>query len=438
MQPLNFVQTILNGQQINDLPTLHFRPGQVISGQVTKLFPNQIAEVLIGSNRVIAQLETPLSVHERYWFQVQPGEGKVHLKVLDGNTSNRAAGNTETVLTALSLPKSKENASLLDFFQNKQLPITKETLQTAAHWLKGKSFPDGIKVIEMALTKQLPFTRTILNSLYTVQENESISTLLNKLETLLKTAAQPETANRLHSIVEQLRLSETKGEPAPLNQTHSINSNDMKIDLKNIIKTIGFSYENEAFKLVKDGETADVDKLEALKPQLIRLLSEEPPGSLRDVADRLLNKITGYQLLSQEAGPIQQFVFQIPFTLLGKANDMTMQWSGRKNENGQIDPAFCRILFYLDLAHIKETVVDLHVQNRVISISIINEHEDLQKITQTFIPKLKQALEELNYHLSSINFEKPAIEKRMSNTSGKKALSHFKMPNTYSGVDFRI
>ena len=26
-----------------------------------------------------------------------------------------------------------------------------------------------------------------------------------------------------------------------------------------------------------------------------------------------------------------------------------MQWSGRKKENGQIDPSFCRVLFYLEL-----------------------------------------------------------------------------------------
>lgn len=88
LQTLNFVQSLLNQNQLIDNLAFTLRPGQMISGKVTKLFPNQIAEVLVGSHKVIAQLETPLSVNERHWFQVQPGEGKVHLRVLETKSGN--------------------------------------------------------------------------------------------------------------------------------------------------------------------------------------------------------------------------------------------------------------------------------------------------------------------------------------------------------------
>lgn len=436
MQPLSFVQTILNQQQINGTLALALRPGQVVSGQVIKLYPNQIAEVLVGFNRVIAQLETPLSAQERYWFQVQPGEGKVHLKVLEGKEGTGKVLLGENVLKALSLPHSKENTLLLEFMQNKQLPITKESMGIAAQWLKGKSLTEGLKVIDFTLKKELPFTKSVLNAVYSLLEDEPISTLIDRLQTVLKNNVQPD-AKRLISILDELQIPENKTEHSSGNNTEKINSKIIMEELKSIIKKIGFSYENDTFKLLNERDTAEINKIESLKPHLLRLLGEEVSAPVREASEKLINKITGYQVLSQEAGPIQQLVFQIPLAIWGNHTDLTMQWSGKKNKNGQIDPNYCRILFYLSLEHIKETIVDLHVQNRVISLNIINEREELKELSHLLLPKLKQALEQLNYYLSSVQFEKPA-EKKMAEVHENKKLSYFSSPNNYRGVDFRI
>ncbi|WNS77157.1 hypothetical protein RRV45_09280 [Bacillus sp. DTU_2020_1000418_1_SI_GHA_SEK_038] len=437
MQPLNFVQNLLNQNQISDNLSLVLRPGQIISGKVMKLFPNGIAEVLVGSNKVIAQLEAPLSVNERHWFQVQSGEGKVHLRVLEANGGNGTDATSESVLKELALPNSKVNTTLLQFFQNKHLPITKETVHIAAQWLKGKILSDGLKVLDAVLSKQLPFTKNVFNSLYAIQEDEPISSLLDKLQALLKNGELSDASRRLISIMEQLRFPDSKPSASMLQTSEDPNTQFIKDEVKTAIKTIGFSYENETVKLIKDNEPLNVNKMEALKPILLRLLSEEAAAPIHDAAEKLLNKITGYQVLSQEAGPIQQLIFQIPLTFWDKRTDLTMQWSGRKNENGQIDPNFCRILFYLNLDHLKETIVDLHVQNRVISISVVNHHDDLKTLAQQYIPILKERLEEIKYHLSTIHFEKP-IDKKETHIEKKKALSSLKLPNHYIGVDFRI
>ena len=76
--------------------------------------------------------------------------------------------------------------------------------------------------------------------------------------------------------------------------------------------------------------------------------------------------------------------------------DVTLQWSGRKRKDGSIDPDYCRILFYLDLEQLKETVIDMQVQNRVIKISVLNEQSDvIQKAATPFIPTLRNQLEEM-------------------------------------------
>ena len=77
---------------------------------------------------------------------------------------------------------------------------------------------------------------------------------------------------------------------------------------------------------------------DSLKSLLINYLEENPAGVVRETAEKILHKITGFQLLGQESGPMLQISLQLPIMLGQKAVDLTMQWSGKKQENGKIDP----------------------------------------------------------------------------------------------------
>lgn len=114
-----------------------FQPGQIMSGKITMLYPNQIAEVQIGSQKVIAQLDAPLSTNEQYWFQVQPGEGKIHLKVIShlSNSSTQKTDSVEPILAKLGLQSSKENNALVRFMIREHLPMFKENITLASQWL---------------------------------------------------------------------------------------------------------------------------------------------------------------------------------------------------------------------------------------------------------------------------------------------------------------
>ncbi|MGN1401684.1 MAG: hypothetical protein ACI4XL_09305 [Bacillus sp. (in: firmicutes)] len=63
-----------------------------------------------------------------------------------------------------------------------------------------------------------------------------------------------------------------------------------------------------------------------------------------------------------------------------------LQWSGRKLKKGQMDPAYCRVVFYSKMTCINETCIDMTVQNKVMKITIINELADaLEEQTRPFI-----------------------------------------------------
>ncbi|MFK4998021.1 hypothetical protein ACI2OX_13265 [Bacillus sp. N9] len=62
-------------------------------------------------------------------------------------------------------------------------------------------------------------------------------------------------------------------------------------------------------------------------------------------------RMNGQRLLSFENGPIQHIVYEIPLQLAGHDTELTMQWEGKRNVRGQIDPDFCRILFIWNLNH---------------------------------------------------------------------------------------
>ncbi|WP_336822454.1 hypothetical protein [Sporosarcina sp. USHLN248] len=199
--------------------------------------------------------------------------------------------------------------------------------------------------------------------------------------------------------------------------------------MRSIITSMGFNYEASLA-----GKEADFDRLSAaLKPQLI-LLSQDQSVSpqLREVAEQLLFRMNGPMMQSGEVGHNQQIVMQLPLEFLGKRIDATLQWNGRMKEDGKIDADYARILFYLDLQSLEKTIVDMVVQNRIISITVFNADESIKQIGMPIVERLKKGLSEIDYQFSGIffkNFEEHG--KKASERSNKR------IPER-EGVDFRI
>lgn len=203
---------------------------------------------------------------------------------------------------------------------------------------------------------------------------------------------------------------------------------DALLHFKQMMSSIGLFYEGEMMS-----SNGQEKIMESVKPLLVQLLQETPQSTTREAAEQLLLRMNGFQLQSIANGPIQQIIYELPINLFGHQTDLTMQWAGKRLENGKIDPNFCRIIFYLELENLNETIVDMQVQNRVVTVNIFNETEEMHQLSQSFLPSLKAGLKELHYTLSAVHFKLPE-EKTMTQEIGFK---HYEYAN-YSGVDIRI
>jgi hypothetical protein len=613
------LQSLFNQKTTQPFKTAEFRPGQIINGKILKLYPEQVAEVQVGNQKMIAKLETPLSAHERYWFQVQPGEGKVHLKVIGaGAEEKNQSGSLAKILGEFSIQPTKENLELVRFFIKEQLPVNRELLKQASEWLSMvDSRGTGLDALKIMLTRGMPVTQAAFEALYTASKEQSLVLLMEKLEKaidpswnsasgaslkkllnemlpsskmmtseaalntlsaiwlkrdgqeslgaleLLKqfgavtskgsesivlqqmlaklqsygrveeelpeglnfvknvinhisngdsSAARqmisnlfPEKTMAANELVESLKLlfyrtagkeaevqqglqafkqlvslasegeslssllggkdawqqagmdllkaagqlqsgnltglhaqllSEavsTAEQPALLQEPGTTLLTDMRI--KKFLSALGLSYEQQLGEVLREGEIGKAQVSETLKSLVLRLLNESPPPAVKEASELLLNKLTGFQLLSQEAGPIQQLVVQIPFVLGGKTNELTIQWSGKKTHDGKIDADFCRVLFYLKLEYLNDVIVDMQVQNRVMSVQIFNENSTLRKMAEQMTPVLKKKLAEIDYHLSSVHFHVPGQSQSSKN---QRILADLYGQKEYSGVDIKI
>lgn len=579
----NLVQTMINRPESIEGNKQSFRAGQVFQGKVLKLFPNQTAEVQVGSQKVIAQLEVPLSAGERYWFQVQQGEGKVHLKVLTEGRSSGNMANLEGLLKQFSIPETKTSIALLRFFLSEQLPITKESLSAGANLIQGKAITkDDLEAIKQMISREMPLTKTTFDAVRSTINSPSIhrvmtlfSNELNSQGTLspvgtrlkeviepylqtgkqkfssqmlqevvrgwtqgkdsltsqqalkalqqmsllpnvdedtilqqaakkltahmegkvqvqlpgmdriakqvsaLVTAGKPEDATGLmkswiggllkdsqlhHQTIKQLFLllspdmdsktfdeavssllskegiEASKALPKETSQhLHTQVENEPVEEFKTWIKSatqaLGLSHEFDSFDKVIGKGSDEGTKVENMKSLLLNLLNEDIPTKLKDQAEVFLNRLTGIQLMSSEANPVQQMVMQLPFALMNKQTDLTIQWNGRKDSNGKIDPSYCRVLFYLELEHLNETMIDMQIQNRIMKITVINDHENIKALSSPYLISLKENLQKLDYQLSNVSFQSQA-ERAVTKT--KKTTNSSPLNQSYSGVDIKI
>jgi hypothetical protein len=242
LDPLSFIKSIIKSEQSAQPEPIKLKQGQIINGKILRFLPNDMAIVQIGSQKVMAKLEATLAANQQYWFEVQSDLGKIHLKLLRGNS------------------------------------------------------------------KQIP-----------------------------KEAAE---------------------------------------DLKSTNK----------------GENVGIEQLYS----------------------------------------------QIPVQLGQEKTEISIQWNGRKKEDGKIDPDNCRILFFVELKNMGEIFVDLQFQSRNIKMVMRNDTHGLERFAQPLILLLQDNLKRQNFNLTSFSIEPPPSERSMKSFVKKPPASGVFKHYQGMGVDVRI
>lgn len=419
---LSNIQSILRGDVKPLQNQFEFKSGDVFAGNISKIYPNQTAVVKVGNQNILAKLEAPIINGGKYWFQASTKEGEIHLKILSPLSMENQT--QDSILKQLSLPNSKIFKELTVFLAKEQIPLPKESILKAGQWIEHQNnTKEGFEALKYMVEKDFPFSESIYKSLKEVLSPKApIQILLQNLESQLIAEPKTKTVQALLSTLESIQLKDLDA-----NNKESVPQILLSL-LKKTTSKMGSFYEADILANIEDNKSLE----NSMKPLLVKYLQETGHTlETKELAEQIINKMNGQQLLSHSNTPYQHIVYQLPLQLFGFQTELTMQWSGKRKEDGKIDPDYCHVLFYLELEHLKETIVDMKVQNRIISIKIINNNEQLQNMAKLILPKLKQGLKDLNYTLSAIQFE------HSSNNEVQKSLSN-SVINQYSGVDIRI
>lgn len=413
----HIVQTLFQENLMSN-KSLELRDGQIVYGKLTKLFPQQMAEVQIGSQKMLANLTIPLTLDKNYWFQVSITDNKPVLKVLPQSSEVPAEkGNINGLLQQLHLTETKENKMLLHFLLSNNLPISKETIRSIGEWLPNSLGKQELSTIGFMIERQLPLTKEVFTSISALQSNKGVSVLLKELQQQLSAyqIEEPKIADVLSGISEGGKVAQ----------------DNIVASLKAVLHKMGYSFEAG---LLQHAQVEEQTTQEILKPLLLGLMGKDIPDVVKDTAGQLIDKVTGYQLISQQTGPMMQMITEIPLRFFNQQVDVTMQYNGRKTADGKVDSNYCRILFYLELANLKDTVIDINIQNRIMNMIVLNDRstEIMPLIKQAEEP-LKEKLRELDYTLMSVAVKDLSKENKPA-WSTQQAVS----VNAYKGVDIKI
>lgn len=373
----------------SNIRTFAFQTGQIFSGTIQKLFPNDTALVQAGGRTFAAKLEVPLEAGKNYWFQTVLADGEVRLKMLSEADANGMAG--KTLLPQMQLPPGKTFQSLVSYLAEQGIPFTKSDIAAIGAWLK--HVPDlahGLETAAFMLQEGFPVSEGVFTSLLAAGQNIPADQLLNRLQQALKRGEQTPETRQLLALIRELGAG-----------SGQVTGEALRLQIKEKIQKMGLFYEAG---LLHEDKAADKDRL-PLKALLVDLLQKGGgTKAARDAADEIVQKLNGQQLLALPGGVVQHIWMEIPLSFAHFQTNAVVQWSGRRKNGGKIDSNYCKIIFYLNLQFMKETLVEMNVQNRIVSIRISSLKKGLQEAVKPFLPALKEGLSKTGYTLSDVRF----------------------------------
>jgi|GEM_PF-4635370 len=170
----------------------------------------------------------------------------------------------------------------------------------------------------------------------------------------------------------------------------------------------------------------------SLKTLLLSSLQDTSSTIRAETAKKMIQMLNGMQLTAQqETNQSLQMSLQFPGNILGSENDVYLDMEGRKTKEGNIDPDYCNIVFFLDLNKIKETIINLNIVSRRVGVTVFNHDALIELPMETHKASLKSGLENMGYELTSLNI------KEMNDAPNKSSKDN-SLPEYKEGIDLQI
>ncbi|GEN36186.1 DUF6240 domain-containing protein [Aneurinibacillus danicus] len=138
----------------------------------------------------------------------------------------------------------------------------------------------------------------------------------------------------------------------------------------------------------------------------------------REVLEQTLSNVTGQQLLSKHepGAPVQTMYFQLPLPWEEGMQNVQMHIHSRNNGE-QMDWENCSLFFFLSTPRFGDTGIGVTVVERDMTLRIQNNHPQVERAFEPYIPQLKEQLQGLGYRIQGISFapmNEPIQEKKPS------------------------
>ncbi|MNB95625.1 hypothetical protein D3C75_428090 [compost metagenome] len=150
-------------------------------------------------------------------------------------------------------------------------------------------------------------------------------------------------------------------------------------------------------------------------------------------------QLTGQQLLlnTDRTAPFAQVTLFLPLRGPDGEETASVHIQSRRGRKGELDAANCRLWFDLDMKQLGQTLVDVQVVDRIVSLKLHNNDPWVLELLEGRREDVAAAVESIGYQLLSLRTEPLPELKAASGLSASAKLSDF-TPDSYKGVDFRI
>ncbi|MDT3424495.1 hypothetical protein J2Z22_000007 [Paenibacillus forsythiae] len=179
---------------------------------------------------------------------------------------------------------------------------------------------------------------------------------------------------------------------------------------------------------------------DTVKGVLLQALgSSDVPAALKEAAGQLVQHLTGQQLLlnTDRTAPFAQVTLFLPLKGPDGEETASVHIQSRRGHKGELDASNCRLWFDLNMKALGQTLVDVQVFDRIVSLKLHNNEPWAQELLESSKDEIKSALEGIGYQLSSFKAEPIPVHNTEAAAKAPGGPADY-VPDTYKGVDYRI
>lgn len=222
--------------------------------------------------------------------------------------------------------------------------------------------------------------------------------------------------------------------------------------IKNLLKQLGVDYEHRTANIfTQSTDIPDLEQLqfrhESVKGLLLQLANvDDMPSAMKEAMQQVVQQITGQQLLlgGERGSPFSLVTLFVPIQHENGTDTASVHIQSKRKQGGNLDADNCRLLFDLKMSTLGNTLVDVQVVNRIVSLQVHNDFPMIGNLLETIKPEIETAMKQIGFQFISMkHMPYPDTTTGRSSDSTPPADTLSSVSTTYhskpyKGVDFRI